>query len=188
MVEKIKQIDTELFLLLNGLHNEFFDTVMWWVSETWFWTPVYLLLLFLIYRKYSLKLFFTSLVFIALVVLLCDRSSVVLFKEFFQRYRPCHNLEIQHLVHTVNGHCGGLYSFVSSHACNHFGLAVFAAGILERKNLLILLIIWAAIIGYSRIYLGVHYPADVLGGGLVGVLIGYFLSRSYIFAARKIQN
>lgn len=113
---------------------------------------------------------------IAVIVLifLSDKISVYWFKEVFMRYRPCHNNDIAHLIHLVDG-CGGKYGFVSSHAANTFALATFM-GIFLRKHfskMLIWMLIWAAVVSYSRIYLGVHYPSDIAIGGLLGILIGY---------------
>jgi undecaprenyl-diphosphatase len=108
---------------------------------------------------------------------------VLLFKDTVQRLRPCHAPDLQGLVHLVNGHCGGLYGFVSSHAANHFAIATFMTGMLQRRPrwAAAVLYIWAALIGYSRIYLGAHYPGDVIVGAMYGALIGglaYGLFRS----------
>ncbi len=112
--------------------------------------------------------------FIGLVFLIGDRSSVVLFKDMFQRLRPCHNPEITNLVHTLDGHCGGQYGFVSSHATNSFALAIFSGLLLKKQypKLLLIMLLWAALVSYSRIYVGVHYPADILGGAILGTTVG----------------
>lgn len=126
--------------------------------------------------------------FIALVIILSDQISVNFFKEIFLRLRPCHNPEISNLVHTVDG-CGGQYGFVSSHASNTFALAVFL-GLIFKKHLSYLLhimLVWAAIVSYSRIYVGVHYPADILCGALLGVLIAYVFWKLLQFTNQKLN-
>lgn len=105
-----------------------------------------------------------------------DRISVMAFKDVFQRFRPCHNPDIASLVHLVDG-CGGKFGFVSSHAANSFALALFT-GLLLRKHykyILPIMLFWAALVSYSRIYVGVHYPGDILGGAILGTVIGIFV-------------
>lgn len=120
---------------------------------------------------------------VVLVILCADQFSVHFFKNVFLRYRPCHNLAIADLVHVVDG-CGGKYGFVSSHATNTFGLAVYLGLILKPhiKWMFIALLAWATLVSYSRVYVGVHYPADILGGAILGSLIALF----YVFLYRLI--
>lgn len=115
--------------------------------------------------------------FVVIVIILADQISVNLFKEVFLRLRPCHNPEIKDLVHTINGACGGKYGFVSSHASNTFALAVFVGSVFKKQVewMLFTMFLWAAIVSYSRIYVGVHYPGDVLVGALLGSLIGFLI-------------
>ncbi len=114
-----------------------------------------------------------------------DQGSVKLFKDVFERLRPCHNPAIAELVHTINGKCGGKYGFVSSHATNSFALAVFCGFLFKRhyKYMLWLMLFWAAIVSYSRVYVGVHYPGDIIGGAVLGSLVGLF-----VFWLMKILN
>ncbi len=170
--------DTDLFLILNGAHNSFWDFIMFWASDKFIWIPVYALFLFILWRKYSSKIWIVML-FAALLIFLSDQISVHLFKDVFQRLRPCNNLALEGMVHLVNGKCGGSFGFYSSHASNIFAIAVFVISLLGKKNLwmLLLILIWADLIAYSRIYLGVHYPGDVIAGVVAGSLMGWMLAR-----------
>jgi len=174
MLEQLSTIDTRLFLFLNGHHSPFWDNVMWYFSGKYTWVWLYALLL-----AYLVYLFrWRSLIIIlgvVLVVTLADQISVKLFKEVFERLRPCHNPAISHLVHTVNDKCGGRFGFVSSHASNTFAVAVYLLLFIRRRWFSIFMVSWALIVSYSRIYLGVHYPADVVGGAILGTAIGWFI-------------
>lgn len=175
MLETLEQWDRSLFLWLNSFHSESLDFVMWQVSGKLQWVPLYLFLLFILFKKYK-KSVWVVLVAVGVVVALADQFSVQLFKEMFERWRPCHNLELKEVVHIVNDKCGGRFGFVSSHAANSFALATLIGLFLNRKAL-VLLLVWAGAVAYSRVYLGVHYPADILGGAILGALIAVVVYR-----------
>ena len=176
MLEFLNKIDTNLFLLLNGMHSDFWDAVMWQISGKLQWIPLYVFILGLLIYRFKLKAIWITLGVVTVIVL-CDQASVHLFKNVFERLRPCHEPDIAGLVHVVRDHCGGKYGFVSSHAANVFGLAVFTAFFIRNRYYLAGMLIWALLVGYSRIYLGVHYPGDILCGAILGALIakGVFL-------------
>lgn len=175
MIEILEQWDHDLFLWLNGLHSEALDFIMWHVSGKLQWIPLYLFLLVVLFKKYG-KSVWVIVLAAALAVALADQFSVKLFKEVFERWRPCHNSDLKDLVHTVNNKCGGRFGFVSSHAANSFATATLL-GLFINRNALISLLFWASIVSYSRIYLGVHYPLDILGGAILGGLISVVIYR-----------
>lgn len=179
LINSIKDLDTKLFLYLNGMHTPWMDTVMFYLSYRYFWIPLYAVFLFLVWKHYRQRLPLVVIVTV-LMILAADQTSVHLFKNVFLRYRPCHNLLIQDKVHLNDG-CGGTYGFISSHAANTFALALFL-GLLLRKQIRYFfpaLLVWAALVSYSRIYNGVHYPADVAVGALVGAFIGWLFHLVY---------
>lgn len=185
MIETLLKWDTHLFLLLNGLHSPFWDPIMIFASGKLTWLPFYLLLIYFITRKQGWKTLWWLLA-IALVIVATDQVSVVLFKNMFQRLRPCHTPELQNLVHLVKG-CGGQFGFISSHAANTFGVAVFLSLLFSNRWATYGLLFWAAFVSYSRIYLGVHFPGDVICGAIVGAGIGIsiWLPASYFIKWKK---
>jgi undecaprenyl-diphosphatase len=180
-MDSLIQFDQNLFVFLNGLHAPFWDPIMVFFSGKISWIPLYLVLLWFLIRDRK-KRFFISILMIALMVLLTDQTSVFI-KEHVQRLRPCHNNQISALIHLVKG-CGGDFGFVSSHAANTFGAAMFFTLFFRNRWIGFCLLFWATMVSYSRIYLGVHYPGDVLGGALLGIAIGsgiFYLDKFLLF-------
>ncbi len=170
MLDQLIAWDKDLFLIFNGLGAPNLDSLMVFLSGKLEWIPLYGVLLYLLFKKYRQKGFYV-LFFIVLLIVASDQISVQLFKNVFERFRPCHEPSLEGLVHLVNNKCGGKFGFVSSHATNTFALATFMGLTLKNRSIYTFLIIWAIVVSYSRVYLGVHYPLDVLGGAVLGIII-----------------
>jgi len=185
MIETINYWDEKAFLWLNSFHLEVLDPVVLQLTQTITWIPLYVLLLYLIYRIDS-KNTLWILGGVMLTILLADQVSSGLMKPYFERLRPCHDPRWEGMMH-VYGRCGGLYGFVSSHAANTFGLATFLTLKLGKKQKAIAwLFLYALVVSYTRIYLGVHYPLDLFYLPLVGVLSAFFSWLCVVVIKRKI--
>jgi undecaprenyl-diphosphatase len=181
-----EQIDQQLFLFLNSANSPFWDKVMLVMSMKVVWAPLYLAILIYLWMKYKRK-FWLIILFIILAVVLSDQTSV-LIKNAVDRPRPCYESSLQGLVHLVYSTCGGMYGFVSSHAANSFSVALLSLMLIKKKWFTVSILIWASAVSYSRIYLGVHYPGDVLCGAVVGALIGWSMYKLFQIADMKIQH
>ena len=184
MLTYLQQLDASLLVAINGWHCPFADQLMWLISGKFSSALILITLLALSLRKGNWKKTLFLLIAIAIVVLIADRVSSGIIKPLVERLRPSHNPQLQALVHVVNDYRGGKFGFVSSHAANMFGIAAFVAMLMRNRNAWLCLLSWAAIVSYSRIYLGVHYPGDILGGMLVGFGAAWLVA--YLW--KKTQN
>jgi undecaprenyl-diphosphatase len=180
MFKRLLHIDKQLFFEINECYqNQFFDTLMPILCDKYTWFPLYLILIGIIIYKFRWKAVWV-LLFAGLTVVLADQISAGLIKPHFERLRPCNDPCYGDLVNNIVG-CGNGYSFVSSHATNHFALAMFFISIfLKRSNrffIPFIFLLWAASISFAQVYVGVHYPSDVIVGGLIGVLIGFGMGK-----------
>lgn len=170
MIEVLNNIDQHWLLWLNGHHSAFFDKIMFFVSGKYEWIPLYAVILGVIIRKYRWK---SVWIILSIVVLITLSDQIAnLLKSGVKRPRPCKDPEIGHLVHLVNDYCRGAFGFVSGHASNSFALATFVSLLFSRKWVTASLVGWAVLVSYSRIYLGVHYPGDVICGAMLGFILG----------------
>lgn len=184
LITKIIELDKQLLLLLNSFHNGYFDTFMFSFSKKAVWIPFYLSVVYILFRSKGKKAIWMILLLI-LGAVLADQLTG-LMKNGFQRFRPSHDPAIQNFVHIVNNSRAGLYGFVSSHAANTVGFALLSSLFIRRQAYTIVVLSWAAITCYSRMYLGVHFPLDILGGAITGTLIAlflYFIYKKYILKA-----
>lgn len=171
MIESLIDKDVELFIFLNNLGTIQWDSFWLIITNKFSAIPLYIFLLFLSFKQYGLKKTIAIVVFVALIIAISDQTSN-LFKYGFKRLRPCHNENISHLMRLVKDSCGGLYSYFSAHAANSMAIGLFFSLLLRKKNKFIpfLLIPWALLVAYSRIYVGVHFPADIITGILFGTI------------------
>lgn len=199
MLELLRAADKKLFLYLNGMHNSFFDDVMSFASDRFIWIPFYALLLLILINEYKYKALLIV-VMIAAMITVSDQFSSAVVKNSVQRLRPCHNPELQSVVHTVNNVCGGLYGYFSSHASNATSLALFLFLILRRSGkkqlnltgtirmnsrvILSSLIFYALLVSYSRIYLGSHYPFDVITGIVFGTILSFIFAQLFFYFSK----
>lgn len=171
MIENLISQDRELFLVLNNLGSSEFDFFWIFISGKMSWFPLYVWFLYLLYKNYQLRQVFCVLLFLTLGVVVSDQVSNV-FKYGFERLRPCRDETLVPVMRIVE--CGGKFGFYSAHASNTFSLASFLISLIGKryKYLTLFLLIWAGMVSYSRIYLGVHFPLDVVVGMIMGLMIG----------------
>ena len=169
--------DAHLFRLINQAHQPWLDGPMEIISGKLTWMPLYLLLIYFLYQRFKLACWKPVLYLLASVAV-ADQFSSSLLKPLFKRLRPCHVDEFQSWIHLPAG-CGGQFGFCSSHAANSFAIAVGFYLLTKNKSAGFALVLWASIISYSRIYLGAHYPLDVIVGALVGGIGTWGLFKAY---------
>lgn len=188
MLDAIVEFDKELMLSINGCTNALFDLLMPLISHKYTGIPIYAAILAVIIYKWrkSPKIICIMVAAVLLTFALCDSLSVALFKQTVQRLRPAWDPEIGDLVRMLE-YKGGQFGFVSSHASNLFGLATITSLIVRKRWYSILIFVWAAAVGYSRIYVGKHFPLDVICGALFGMLIGYLVFKLLCQLYRKLN-
>lgn len=177
-LHSIIEIDRQLFLYLNGFYSDFRDTLMFFITRKESWLPLYLVIIFFIFKTYRAKGFAIVLILLAGIVVSDQVAGVV--KEFVQRVRPVYEPAIEDMVHNFFRK-GGKYGFYSAHASNSFLLLIFTSFIFKDRLYKYTMFVWALLICYSRIYLGEHYPLDILAGIAVGSLLGWMCFKLLMF-------
>lgn len=185
LLSMLKAMDTMVFLTVNSHHNAYFDSVMWLVSGKLIWVPMYVSLFFVLLKNYSYKVVFAILLAIGVVILFTDSFTAQVIRPWVCRLRPS-NLDnpMSSMVHIVDGYRGGAYGFPSNHASNTWGLAFFITFLFRRYKLTFFFFLWALLVCYSRMYLGVHYFGDLLIGGLLA-LVG---ASTVFYVFRKVSG
>ena len=179
------EADEQLLLALNGSHSLFWDGFMWVATSTLTWIPAALMLLYVILKNNPWRQGVVMVLMLALAIVAADQFASGFCKHYFMRFRPTQDPHLMYLVHTVNGYRGGLYGFISSHAANTFAVATFLSLVVRNRWFTCMMFLWALVPSYSRIYLGVHYPGDILGGMLAGCLVGWGIYRLYVWLCRR---
>lgn len=171
IIEILDLWDKKLLIFLARFHSPTLDPIVVWATKSWVWAPLFGYLLWKLYKQVQRN----SLLYLAgsvLCVITTDVTSARVIKPFFKRPRPCHQENLSSQIHTVPHTCGGKYGFVSSHAANSFGLATFLSLSPLHLSGKILTFLWAVVHSYTRVYLGVHFVGDIIGGAMWGCLIG----------------
>lgn len=185
LIEQLDALDKALFIFLNGLHADWLDPVMVFVSGKLGWVPLYVFLLYLLIRAHQWNAVYV-LLGIGLMITLSDQFTSGFMKPYFERLRPCRNEALSEVIYLLSS-CNSRYGFASSHASNSFAVAVFCWLLLPARHgkWARWLVLWAALVAYSRVYLGVHYPGDIIVGALVGVLAALIVVWLVRFAIRR---
>lgn len=186
MIDSLINYDVELLIFLNNLGNTQWDGFWLFMTNKYSAIPLYILLLFFTYKYYGLKKTIVVLVFIALLIAVSDQTSN-LFKYGFKRLRPCHDENISSLVRLVKASCGGKYSYFSAHAANSMAIAIYFGMLFKKqlKYLLSMLVLWALVVAYSRVYIGVHFPLDILTGITIGGIYGFIFYKLTRFVMKR---
>lgn len=182
-MESLLQWDVMLFRLINEANSPLWDEVMFLLSTKWFWIPAYAFVLFCLFKKFKARTVGIYLIGVTLLILSTDQLTSSVLKPTVKRYRPCQvEAGLAFDVHRVHNKCGGKYGFASSHAANFFGLATFLALIFRNSWWSLGLFSCASLVAFSRIYLGVHFPLDVIAGAAIGLFFGWLWAKiSQIF-------
>lgn len=182
LIGQLQHIDEVAFMMLNGSHCAYADSVMWLMTGRWAYVLMILAFAYLSFRK-GLKFGLIVLVAIALTIALSDQLASSLIKPLVCRLRPSHTPYLN--AYVLNDYRGGMYGFVSSHAANSFGVAMFVILLFRNRMVGVSMLLWAAVVSYSRIYLGVHYPGDIICGAVLGMAMAVIVAKMLGYYSRN---
>lgn len=185
MFEKLINCDRNIFLALNFDGGTFLDSFFETVSGKLTWAPLYILIIVLLWRRYGWKYTLVAVIFMVITVGMVDQLANF-FKDTVQKLRPSHEPALKGLVHLVNGRTGGMFGTMSAHAATTFSIMTFSSTLIRARWFTIMMIVWAVLVSYSRIYLGFHYPLDLLFGATAGIVAGVLMARLFRWLASKI--
>lgn len=189
MIDWLNTIDTQVFLALNGLHAPYFDAFMKLFTGKWIWVPMYAAVLFAVVRNYRWRQTLAVLVCVALAITIADQVCATLIRPEVCRLRPSNpENPLSEMVHIVGGYRGGSYGFPSCHAANSFALASFLTLLFANRKLSLFIFAWAVLNSYSRVYLGVHYPGDLLVGAIIGTAAGLAMTFAAGYVADRVDR
>ncbi|MBQ4083494.1 MAG: phosphatase PAP2 family protein [Bacteroidaceae bacterium] len=187
-IQRLVDIDRQVMLALNGSDSLYLDGVMKIYTSTAVWIPVAIVLLFIILKNNTWRGSLLAVLAVVSTIVVCDQLSSHFVKPLVGRLRPSHDPMLLHLIDTFNSYRSGGYSFTSSHACNSFGVFTVIALIVRHRALSLSLLFWALVNSFSRVYLGVHYPGDILCGALFGAAVGGIIYYLYDFVRKRIDS
>ena len=187
-IERLLPLERDLFFALNGSDSVVLDNIMWTLSGRFVWIPLFLFIIFILFYKTPRKIGILVTLFLILVFVASDQVSSSLFKPLFERFRPTHHPDFMNQVDILNGYRGGRFGFISGHATNSFGLAVFLSLIFKYRFITIITLLWATLNSYTRIYLGVHFVSDIIGGIIIGSLLAVIIYSLLIVVMKSISK
>lgn len=173
MLESLQSLDQTIFLAINALHTPYLDSFMYIFTGKLVWIPLYMSILYVLYRNFNLRMTIFTAIMFALLIVIADQTCSSILRPIFERPRPSRNPDIADIVHLVNGRRGGKFGFPSCHAANTFALACFAMLLFKNRAVTTFFMLWAIVTCYTRVYVGVHYPGDLLFGTVVGFAAGF---------------
>lgn len=182
------EFDQQLLLLLNGSESIYWDGFWVCITHPLTWVALYLSILILFVHSMDTPKAVLAVLMVALLILIADQGASSVFKPYFHRLRPTHEPLLQGMVQTVDGYTGGMYGFISSHAANSFALSTFVALVVRSRWITFVMFLYAMLTSYSRIYLGVHYPGDILCGALYGVLCALAVYAFFLYAQHRVAT
>lgn len=175
-METLIAFDKSIIYFVNHtMHHPYLDVFFYWVTNKWIWIPLYAYILYFLYITQPIKLFVADVLSIVVLIVLADQIASGICKPLFERLRPCHDPSINYMLYSYKDICGGTYGFVSSHAANTMALFLYLVGSkkITAQLYIKLLFVWVLLVSFSRVYLGVHYLGDILGGFVVAGIASY---------------